>query len=127
LRRLQCDANFLFALSQLRAVIRPNGGRTTHLTQASKAIAERSRGAPGRRRRIIQFVGQTRRQLAERRELFSLLVDHREGSDAIGQHAYQALREVRHAMQHFRKVLGVHRQDAHRTNGARSQGHYFHS
>ncbi len=70
---------------------------------------------------------QTCGEFAERREFLSLLANHRKASDAIGQHAHQALREVRHAMQHFRKVDRVHGQSAHRTNGARRQGHCLHS
>src|SRR5216683_4231814 len=103
---LQRRANFLLALRQHRAILGADSGRAPHLAQTLEAIAQRARGTPRRRGRIVQLVRQTCGQFAEGREFFALLAGQCVASYAVGQHADQALRQKRHAMEHLREVLG---------------------
>src|SRR5437899_12494126 len=83
IRGLQGSANFILALGKQSTVFGPERGVAAGGAEALEAVVERGCGAPGGRRRIVQFVGQTGRQFAKRGQFFALLLVARDVANAI--------------------------------------------
>src|SRR2546429_8231948 len=90
IRGLQGSANFILALGKQSTVFGPERGVAAGGAEALEALVERGCGAPGGRGRIVQFVGQTGGQFAQRGPFFAVLLVARDVANAIGQQSHQA-------------------------------------
>ena len=75
-----------------------------------KRFAEAGGGPLGRGGGVVQFMRQTRGQLAQRHQLVALRLHPRGLADAVGHEGHQTLAELGHSLQHFRKEASVQAQ-----------------
>ena len=97
-----------FALFAREAVTgEPDAG----VASSFERLAQAGRGALGCGGRVVQLVGQARRQLAERHQLVALRLGPGGLTDAVCHDGHQALAQLGHPLEHFGKQALVEAHD----------------
>src|SRR5271170_3922216 len=105
----------LFAIRDVRSLFTREAGLVKPKVRLSKFLAhfpDASSRAFYRRRRIVQFVSESSRELSESGEFIPLLGHPCRVADTVQHQSHQPLGEHGHSLQHFRKELLVKAPDS---------------